>query len=235
MNPMVEDKGTVRAFMDMVSHDIMNDQQAILSYLELLLSDKALPSKAREYAQKAVTHVRTSTILIEHTKHLAEMMDMGRSRLGPIDLASITVRAAAEIPDVFPTKDIKVTVDSGKHEARVLANGGLEDLVLTLLVNAVRLDPHDDVVLEVRLRERKVGTQEYWTIEVEDRKAHLPTEVKPDDLGSISKKDSSVTVKMAGIMFAKIVSSMFGGDFEAVPLKPEGAAFRVSLRKADSG
>lgn len=231
-NPEAEVRQAIYSFMDMVGHDIVNDHQAVLSYLELVLAERDLDPRIRAYAQKAVSHVRTSTMMVENTRRLIEIMCRGKVDLRPFDLLGTAVKSASEIPVIFPDKNIKVKLTSGTRSAMVLGDDILRDLILNLLVNAVRLDPVSEISLELRLKERKSKGQEFWTIEVEDTNAKLPSAVKLDNIQDLISKDSSVTVKMSGIMFAKLVAERLGGDFEAEHMKPKGAVFRVSLRKA---
>ncbi len=231
-NPQAEVRHATATFMDMLSHDIVNDHQAVLTYLELVLAERQLDPKLRAYAQKAVSHVRAATIAVENAKRLGQISAMGIPHLRNYDLTEAAVKASADVETIFPSRSIKVKLVHGPDQAMVVGDDAVEDLILTLLVNAVRLDPVEDVELEMRLRETKSKGRDFWTIEVEDKNAKLPSDVKLNDIEDLISKDSSVNVKMSGIMFAKIVAKALGGDFEAGHLKPTGATFRVCLRKA---
>lgn len=231
-NPEAEVRQATGTFMDMLSHDIVNDHQAVLSYLELVLAEEQLDPKLRAYAQKAVSHVRAATIMVENAKRIGKLSAKGPPVLRPSDLNEAAAKAASDVERIFPSRHVKIRISPGAGPAKVMADDVVGDLILTLLVNAVRLDPIDDVQLEMRLRETRSKGHDFWVVEVEDRNAKLPSDVKLNDIKDLISKDSSVNVKMSGLMFAKIMAKTLGGDFEAGRLEPKGAVFRVSLRKA---
>ena len=53
-------------YMDLVGHDILNSNQAALGYIELMLANPGCDSALRAYAEKAFSHVRRSTMLVEN-------------------------------------------------------------------------------------------------------------------------------------------------------------------------
>lgn len=219
--------------MDTASHDVINDNQAVLSYLELIISDHQLDPKLLAYAQKAVSHVRASTIMVENLKRLGAALHTAKQDLVPFDLLPVAAKCASEIPVIFPGRNVRVKVSCKERSAFVLGNESVGDVIMNLLVNSIRLDPETAVALEVRLKETGEGAERKWMVEVEDRNALLPAGLELDDIQSLFSQDPSLRVKISGIMFAKLIAEGLGGDFEAGRLEPKGAAFRVCLRKAN--
>jgi len=223
-------------YMDLLGHDILNNNQAVLGYLELLLAAPGTDRTAKKFAEKAVSHVRTSTILIENIKRLLATRATDPDSFRPIALQSSISLSERDLIKFFPDKKLKVRVAPGVERAFVIGNSAAQDLIMNSMVNMVRLDPNDEVRLSIELKEVQLKGKMCWRISLEDPNAELPLALRGRDVESIYLQDSSTAVKLSGVLFAKMIAQRLGGDFEAQELqtkdKKKGAAFVITLRKA---
>jgi hypothetical protein len=222
-------------FMDLLSHDILNNNQAILSYLELVLANPALDAKAREYAEKAISHVRTSTVLVEHAKNLMAVRTADPSSFRPIDLIRSVMIAAKELPRFFPAKKIVVHAPKGPTDAFVLGDALADDLVLNAFIDMARTDPGDEVTIDTNIIKSERAGKMCWSLVLTDPNAVLQPGMKSEDLSAILSKDNSKMVKMAGFLFARIAADLLGGEFNAKELAAgtgKGGEFTLTLVKA---
>jgi hypothetical protein len=137
---------------------------------------------------------------------------------------------------MFPDKEFRVKLPSGIREIRVIGDTGAEDIVLNMLTSLVRLDPNEKVILEFRAAETSIKGQKFWRISLEDPTAQLPKIATDRPIDEAYDEDSSVAVKVVGMLFCRIMSTMLGGNFEVKGLKktePRGGLFETTLRKAD--
>ncbi len=218
-------------FMDLLSHDILNNNQAVLSYLELLVSTQDLSPKARSYAEKAISHVRTSTVMVENAKRLNAAQKMDPNELRPLDLVAAIGSSSKELVRFFPDKKIKVRMQPGVKEARVIGNSLAQDLVMNVLLNTVRMDPTDEVQLTISVKKANIEDKPGWSVTVGDKTCQLPEILKGGDLTPVFSQDSSKTVRMAGLLFAKMIAEILGGRFETKS-GPSGAELTLTLLKA---
>lgn len=221
--------------MDLLSHDILNNNQAVLSYLELVLANPDLDAKARDYAEKAISHVRTSTVLVEHAKNLMAARTADPNSFRPVDLMRSVMLAIKEVPRFFPAKKIRVRVVQGPTDAYVLGDALADDLVLNAFIDIVRTDPGDEVAIDVRIIKSEQGSKMCWSLVLSDPNAVLRPGMKSEDLSALLSQDNTKMVKMAGFLFASIASHLLGGEFVAKELATgtgQGSEFVLTLVKA---
>jgi hypothetical protein len=221
--------------MDLLSHDILNNNQAVISYLELVLAGPDLNAKARDYAEKAISHVRTSTVLVEHAKSLMVARTVDPSSFRPIDLMRSVMLAIKELPGFFPAKKIRVRVVQGPTDAYVLGEALADDLVLNAFIDMVRSDPGDEVAIDVRIIKSEHSSKMCWSLVLSDPNAALQPGMKSGDLSTLPTQDNSKMVKMAGFLFEKMAAQLLGGEFNARELATgtgQGGEFALTLVKA---
>lgn len=224
-------------YMDLVGHDILNNNQAVLGYLELILANPSSDRTVRNYAEKAFSHVRTSTLLVENEKRLMATMMLDRESLRPTDIRAKLERSQTELARFFPDKRIRVRLEQIPKDARALGNSAAEELIVNAMVSAVRLDPGEDVELRVSVAQSVFRGSACWTVTIEEPNALLPPSLKGRDIKSVYLLDSSVAVKLSGLLFSKMIAETLGGDFDAYELPGAkdhvGAGFTITLRRAD--
>jgi len=219
--------------MDLLSHDVLNNNQAVLSYLELVLANPDLDAKARDYAEKAISHVRTSTVLVEHAKNLMAARTADPNSFRPIDLMRSVMLAIKEVPRFFPTKKIRVRVVQGPTDAYVLGDALADDLVLNAFIDMIRTDPGDEVAIDVRIMKSEQGSKMCWSLVLSDPNAVLRPGMKSENLSALLSQDNTKMVKMTGFLFASIASHLLGGEFVAKELGTgQGSEFVLTLVKA---
>jgi hypothetical protein len=222
--------------MDLLGHDILNNNQAVLGYLELVLAAPGTDRTSKKFAEKAVSHVRTSTILIENIKRLLATRATDPDSFKSIALQSSVSLSERDLIKFFPDKKLKIRVAPGVERAFVIGNSAAQDLIMNSMVNMVRLDPNYEVNLSIELKEVQLKGKMCWKISLEDPNAELPPALRGRDVESIYLQDSSTAVRLSGVLFAKMIAQRLGGDFEAQELQAKGqkkgAAFIITLRKA---
>ncbi len=223
-------------YMDLLGHDVLNNNQAVLGYLELILAAPGMDRSSKKFAEKAVSHVRTSTILIENIKRLLATRAANPDSFKPVALQSAVNLSERELTKFFPDKELKVRVAPAVERAYVIGNSAAQDLIMNSMVNMVRLDPGEEVNLSIGLEEVQIKGKPCWRISLADPNAELPSALRGRDVESIYLQDSSTAVRLSGVLFAKMIAQRLGGDFETKELEAKGqkkgAAFVITLRKA---
>jgi light-regulated signal transduction histidine kinase (bacteriophytochrome) len=224
-------------YMDLLGHDVLNNNQAVLSYLELILATPGVDKKVKDFAEKAVSHVRTSTVLVDNVKKLMASKGIEPETLKPIDIVKSIERAESELRRHFPGKKIRLEIVALPKSAFVLGDNYAADLVLNVFITAVRLNPGDDIVLSATLVEEKYRGKPAWAMRVEDRNSQLPPFLDGEGVAATYSQDISTAVKTTGVLFAKMIAGNLGGDFEAHSLhhdpKKKGAIFTVIFGKVE--
>lgn len=222
-------------FMDLLAHDVLNNNQAVMSYLELVLANPDLDAKARGYAEKAISHVKTSTILVEHAKNLMAARSADPNSYRPTDLMRSVMLAIKELPKFFPEKRVKARVVQGPNDAYVIGGALADDLVLNAFIDIARTDPGDPVAIDVRIVKSEHGGKVCWGLVLTDPSAVLLPGMRSEDFPTLLTQDSSKMVKMAGLLFSMIAAHLLGGEFSVKSLASgsgQGGEFALTLVKA---
>lgn len=224
--------------MDLAGHDMMNSNQAVLSYLELIMAAPDVTPKTKKYAEKAVAHVRSSTMLVEDIRRLLAARLASSEPMKAVNLTNSIARSERELRAFFPAKKIKITTAGNLGDVYVLGESVAEYLILNMLVTLVKLDIEENVEIGISVRETTVGGNECWVLRMEDQNSQLPPGLRGDDFDSVYSKDSSVSVKITGLIFSKMIAESLGGQFVTQELvrqgERRGAALIATLRRARS-
>jgi len=221
--------------MDLLSHDIQNNNQAILSYLELIMSTPGTDSRTRRYAEKAASQLRTGAVLLENVRKTVDAIKASGRTMFSVDAISALAEAEAKLITLFPDRQISVNTVKFTEDPIVLGSEITRDLLLNVLVNVVQLDPGEKVSVTIRLENAERLGQSYLRIRIEDRAMMLPPVLKGDLSETASTLDPSKTVKLAGLMFASLMTETLGGRFEADESvngdSSAGSAIQIYLRR----
>lgn len=224
-------------YMDLVGHDVLNNNQAVLGYLELMLVNPEIDQSTREYALKAITNIRISTALVENIKMALATRKLDPSSLRPIDLRKALLQAERALKQFFPARRISVTVAPKVDEAYAVGNAVAQELLLHAMINLARLDLEDKVEMKVSIKEQQCKGRMCWVVAIEDINAELPASVHDKDIEEVYMQDVSTSAKLTGMLFARMIASRLGGEFHVKALQgPDGkmgTAFTLALRKAN--
>jgi len=223
--------------MDLLGHDVLNNNQAVLSYLELISATPGVDKNVKTLSEKAVSHVRTSTVLVDNVKRLIAVRGIQLDKLKSTDLVKSIDNAELGLRRHFPAKRIRVEKPAMPRSAIVLGDYFADDLVLNVLITAVRLTPSDDIALRVTCTDGEFKGEPAWITKVEDKDAQLPPFLEDEGVSAVYSQDISTAVKTTGMLFAKMLAENLGGDFEAHSMqrdaKKSGAVFTIMLRRAE--
>ncbi len=223
--------------MDLLGHDVLNSHQAVLSYLEMIATIAGGDRKTRMLAEKAIGHIRGSTMLIENVKRITSTRGLDFKTLKPVDLVKAFDKAMPELERFYPGKHIEVDRKSFPRSSMVYGGTYASDLALIMLITAIKLNQGDDIHLRVNIRDEEYAGEPAWVTTLEDPDSILPPFLNGKGVEAAFAQDISVAVKTTGLLSAKMIAQNIGGDFEAhsrseLP-KKKGAVFTMTLRRAD--
>jgi hypothetical protein len=231
------DKDHFAFYMDLLGHDVLNNNQAVLSYLELISATPGIGKNTKLLAEKAVSHVRTSTVLIENVKRLIAARDIQLDKLKPTDLIKSIEKAEIGLLRHFPAKRIRLERLGLPKNAIVLGDSYADELILNVLITAVRLSLSDDISLGIRCAIGEAKRKPVWITSVEIDDVQLPPFLDGESVSATYQQDISTAVKTTGFLFAKMLAESLGGDFEVRSIKrhvkKSGAVFSVILRRVE--
>jgi light-regulated signal transduction histidine kinase (bacteriophytochrome) len=225
-------KAELELYADILSHDILNNNQAVMSYLELIIATPGVDDKTKKYALKASSQTRMLALMVEDVKKVASGI-IAVPSYGRIELRKIVDRAHDEIRNLFPDRKVVLRTTIAPSAASEKADEILGDILVNLLMNAVQLDKAENPKIEVTIEPANVDGERHWKVVVSDDNVILPPMFKKNLAGEVDAKDKSTAVRMSGLAFAKLASETMGGGIRGEEMakgkSPPGCRFTVSI------
>ena len=221
--------------MDLVSHDIQNNHQAVLSYMDLIMSSEGIDDKVKDYVSSAVTQIRTSSMLIDNLRRFVEVGQTEPDDLPPVSLGESVDKVTREITHVFEPRT--VTFETGRLDAgeQVQGGGSVQDLLGNILINIAQLDPGRQVAMSISSGPEECEDVSFALVRIRSEAANLPPGVCSDFSIGSGDMDMSKVSRVSGLFFASRIARAIGADLVARPADPttgRGCVCEVRLRRA---
>jgi two-component system, OmpR family, sensor kinase len=222
-------------------HDLMNYSMAIRGYLDLAT---AQPDDAgiERYIDRAMKQIDVTAKLVERVRKLSAIRSADKKNMLRIDLTRTIMNQASKTTGIFPSKKVQFTFDFKTEDAFVMANDLLPDLFHNIFMNAIRIDPHDTVMIEVGLKgetERQDESEKRsWIVSISDHGPGIPDERKLSIFLGVQKFMSAEPARGMGLglSIVKSLLDLYGGDVWVEDREPgyheKGAVFFVRLPAA---
>jgi signal transduction histidine kinase len=197
-------------YLDLMSHDILNFNQAVLSYLEITLNDASTSEETRHYLLSAIDQIRNSSQLIDDVKKMARLEQVNSDAFDTLSLEGVIQGSIEDLRLMHPDMHIEVSVRNDAGHVNVKGTDVLGDVFLNLLANAVRQDQSEEPVIEVTITRPKAPSG-MVDVTVEDRGSGIPDQMKRALAGE--KRADNVTRKHAGLglLMVRAAAKRFGG------------------------
>lgn len=206
-------------YLDIMSHDLLNFNQAVLGYLELVLNDKSLKADLRRYLVSAIQQVRSSSQLIDDVKKIAHLESVNEEMFETLSLDVMVEESIKELKWLYPERDISVNLKNTLGRVKVKATDAMRDVALSLLANAAKFDPAKKVIIDVSII-RPEGKTGQVDLVVEDRGPGIVDPLRQSISEEITADERTKRTRGMGLLMARAVAKRFGGQLiigERVP------------------
>lgn len=194
-------KSQAELYVDLMSHDINNMNQAMMGYLELAVELLKLEGKEKALVEKPLEIIEHSSKLIDNVKKLRKL-ESGEVHPRLIDLGKMLSEVKAEYQNL-PGRDITINY-TPKAGYIVYANELLKDVFSNLVGNSVK---HSAGPLVVNIELSSVGREDkiYYRVVVEDNGPGIPDEQKMNLFADIKKVESKAIRRGIGLRLVKVL------------------------------
>lgn len=194
-------KSQAELYVDLMSHDINNMNQAMMGYLELAVELLKLEGKEKALVAKPLEIIEHSSKLIDNVKKLRKL-ESGEVHPRFIDLGKMLSEVKAEYQNL-PGRDITINY-TPKAGYFVYANELLKDVFSNLVGNSVK---HSAGPLVVNIGLSSVGREDkiYYRVVVEDNGPGIPDEQKMNLFANIKKVESKAIRRGIGLRLVKVL------------------------------
>ena len=219
------------AYMDLLSHDILNMNQTVLSCIDLITAGEDLGERSRKHALRATSQMRISSQVFESIKTLCLLGRGGQVPVTPVDLEDETRKATKTLSAMLPDRKVTVNMNTGEGGATVEGGVMVYNALLNAFTNMAQLDPSEDLTIDADIRP---AAGEKWEVRISDENASLPESFDPDALRSGPGEARSKVVRVAGLLLSKMMAERLGGS-AAVERADDGGCALVITFKEVSG
>ena len=181
-----KNRKTAELMQDILTHDIRNYNQVIVTNAELL-ENKAADEKSKRFLDAIQGATEGSTELIQKTRLLARILSGEDMGLSGVKLRESLERSLSLVKNAFPDKAIELSSpDFG--DAEVLANSLLDEVFVNVFSNAVKYTEKSKVPISIEIEAREEvgpnGSQDrkYWKVSITDQGRGIPDETKSSAL-----------------------------------------------------
>jgi light-regulated signal transduction histidine kinase (bacteriophytochrome) len=221
------------AYMDLLSHDILNLNQTVLTSIEFMTSSSTLDDRSKGHAERATSQIRISTQLVESINKLCLLQKEAELKTTKAVLADEIAKATYAFNDILPHRGVRLSVESNAEAVVMDSKNLVSQSILNALINMVQLDPSESPEITIKT-ERSETDGLTWRVRLEDSNLALSTDIDLDTIVSEHGESRSKTVRLAGILLSKMMVETLGGELEIDCCDECGGAFLMTYKGAAS-
>lgn len=164
-------------YLDLMSHDIQNFNQAIIGYIEMIMSTEGLTPKMERYAQGAFRQVTQTAQLIAHLKRIADIRQHGRDTMQKRDLEDIIQKGITNLQSRIDKKLVAISFDCPKGEYPVMAGEDINDLLELLVSAAMRYSISEVLHIKISIASEQHNGRKFWCVTISGNNLKLSAPV----------------------------------------------------------
>ena len=226
-----QERARTQFFGDLMTHDLTNIHQEILSTFELLVQTASLSPELHELIEDGLAEVERAATLIANVKKLSQLY-AEKPEVTQVDPADALQEAVKATEAAFRDKRLLLRANLSLGQYTVLANQYLKDVFYGLLHNAMKFDERKKV--EVDIEVERIAHTPFLKIQIKDHGRGVSDEHKQDIFARIIDRKESILGLGLGLTLVKKILESYGGQISIEDRvegdHTKGANFIVLLR-----
>ena len=151
-------------YLDLMSHDIQNFNQAIIGYLEMIMNAEGLDPKMERYAQGAFRQVTQTAQLIAHLKRIADIRQHGRDTMQKRDLREVLQKSITNLQSRLDKKLVAITLECPEGQYPLMAGEDINDLLELLVAAAMRYSISEVLHVKITVSSEQHNGTKFWCV-----------------------------------------------------------------------
>ncbi len=205
-------QGRAEFYKDLLSHDINNIFQSILSGIQLNEQLQRRPDKSDvsiESMEIVKEQIFRGAKLISNVRKLSQLEE-GEISLGKVDICKILKKSIISVKSIHLKRNKDIQIDSVGKELYGQANDFLKDVFDNILINAVKHNNNPMVEIKIKIsREQKNGIN-YLKMEFKDNGIGINDTDKEEIF--LRGEDKSVYGIGLGLSLVKKITNSYSGE-----------------------
>ena len=200
-------------YNDLISHDLNNILQAILSSTQINERYIGDPEKL-DILKKNFSIIQKNVLqgakLVKDLNKLSQL-EMEDIKLTKVNLCEVLKSSIAFLKQSYPERDINIQVEAFDAKLFIQANELLTDIFDNLLLNAAKHNIKPSIEITIRMSQKKINGINYLKMEFMDNGIGIQDSVKPNIFERGYRKDKYVEGMGLGLsLVSQIIKSYQG-------------------------
>lgn len=200
-------KSQAELYVDIMSHDINNMNQAMMGYLEMAIELSDLKGAEKELIEKPLEIVGHSSKLIDNVKKLRKL-EAGEVHQEIMDLGKVLSEVKAEYQNTG-SRDISINY-MPVADCYLKANEMLPDIFSNIVGNAIK-HTASPLAINIELTTTCQNGDKYYRVSVDDNGPGVPDDLKKKLFSEIKKDEHKALRRGIGLQLVKtLVQELMG-------------------------
>jgi PAS domain S-box-containing protein len=229
MTALHDSKEEAELYVDLMSHDISNINQAGMGNLELLQDNVKLDVQGQERLSTALQAFEKSSELIKNVKKL-QKVKKGDLQYEKIDISQVLDKVRTDY-QTFPGRDITIHLKSDGG-CFVYADTLLYDVFSNIVDNSIK-HSSGPVHINIGLSVEEINDKKFYRVSIEDNGPGIKPDLKKRILNRVLYVDGIMSGKGLGLYLVKTLVDSFHGSIAIEDRIPgdyaKGARFVIVL------
>ncbi|MHA1448935.1 MAG: sensor histidine kinase [Candidatus Hodarchaeales archaeon] len=234
-NDLKNQKDDLELLVSILSHDLKNHHVISLGALDLAesLIEKEDYAKVPAILGLSISGLVSAENLLNNISIILKQQLSYEYQLYPVDIRDCIDRSVENLSKIFPKKNISIKVIA-PSECFILGDSLIDQLVINVLINAVKSDYQDEISIEIKLKEEIADNKVILSILDHGKGVHpdLREEIF-DRFSSFKKKGKGSGL---GLFIVKTLVDRYGGKIWIENRVPDdhskGTVFKIQLNLA---
>ena len=200
-------------YNDLISHDLNNILQAILSSTQVNERFLGDPEKL-DILKKNLSIIKKSVVqgakLVRDLNKLSQL-EMGVIKLTKVNLCEVLKRSIAFLKQSYPERDINIRVEAFDTKLFIQANELLTDVFDNLLLNAVKHNINPRIEITINMSRKEINGIIYLKMEFMDNGIGIMDSFKPNIFKRGYRKDEVVEGMGLGLPLVNQIIKSYKG------------------------
>jgi signal transduction histidine kinase len=205
---IIEERDRSALYLDLLSHDVYNLNQAIILSSELQLMNKNLEGKFKHYSRNSLENAKAVSGLIKNVINLSKLND-DTLELKDISIPGMLDESIKRLRQIHPDKNIEINKQLTMEDVMVKGNELMESVFDNILNNAVKYNKTEKVKIDISLKPD--GYDKYWKLEFKDNGPGIPDEMKKRIFHKLERGDRTIYGSGMGLTIVNEIVKRFGG------------------------
>lgn len=200
-------------YKDLLSHDMNNILQSVLSGIQLNSVYIKSPEKLEDLRknQRIIEkQVMRASKLISDIRKLSKLEEPDIKNR-QIEICNFLKKSVINLKHLYADRNIDIQVDSIDEKLYIIANNLLEDVFDNIMINAVKHNKNLSVEIIIRISKKKTEGKTYIKIEFLDNGMGISDERKKSIFQRALIKDRSIQGMGLGLSLVKRIIEIYNG------------------------